>query len=113
VLNPAAWEDVSPGTISPGSLYYNDYRGPHQINENGTFGRTFQIKERFKLSVRAEFFNMFNRVALGNPNSSNPTQTTSVNSATGAITGFGYYSVGNTNNVGSPRNGDLVARLIF
>ena len=114
VLNPAAWQDVAPGTISPGSLYYNDYRGPHQVNENATFGRTFQIKERFKLSIRAEFFNMFNRVTLGTPSSGNPTQTTSVNNATGAITGFGYYAVGNTGvlTIG-PRNGDLVARLTF
>jgi hypothetical protein len=113
VLNPAAWADVQPGQISPGSYYYNDYRGPHQINENGTFGRTFQFKERFKLSVRAEFFNMFNRVALGTPTSSNPTATTTVNNATGAISGFGYYSVGSTGVIGSPRNGDLVARLQF
>jgi hypothetical protein len=113
VLNPAAWEDVAPGSISSGSLYYNDYRGPHQVNENATFGRTFQIKERFKLNIRAEFFNMFNRVALGSPNSTNPTQTTSVNSATGAINGFGYYNIGSTGVVGSPRNGDLVARLTF
>jgi hypothetical protein len=113
VLNPAAWQDVAPGTISPGSWFYNDYRGPHQINENATIGRTFQIKERFKLSVRAEFFNMFNRVNLGTPSSGNPTQTTSVNNATGSITGFGYYAVGSTGNVGTPRNGDLVARLTF
>jgi hypothetical protein len=114
VLNPAAWQDVAGGTISPGSLYYNDYRGPHQVNENATIGRTFQIKERFKLSVRAEFFNMFNRVTLGNPSSGNPTQTTSVNNATGAITGFGYYAVGSTGVLAvGPRNGDLVARLTF
>jgi hypothetical protein len=113
VLNPAAWADVQPGTISPGSLYYNDYRGPHQINENGTIGRTFAIKERVKLTVRAEFFNVFNRVFLGTPNSSNPTAVTTVNNATGAISGFGYYSIGRTSNLGGQRNGDLVARITF
>ena len=72
ILNPAAWQDVGAGTISPGSGYYNDYRGPHQVSENMNFGRTFQIHEKISLNMRAEFFNIFNRVALGNPTSSNP-----------------------------------------
>ena len=113
VLNPAAWQDVAAGTISEGSGYYNDYRGPHQTSENMNFGRTFQIRERLSLNVRAEFFNVFNRVSLGNPTSSNPLATTSVNNATGAISGFGYYSVGSASNSGSPRVGLIVARLRF
>ena len=113
VLNPAAWQDVPAGTISPGSGYYNDYRGPHGVNENMNFGRTFRIRERISLNVRAEFFNVFNRVTLGTPSSGNPTATTSVNNATGAINGFGYYNVGNTSTLGTPRNGQLVARIRF
>jgi hypothetical protein len=113
VLNPAAWQDVPAGTISPGSGYYNDYRGPHQTSENMNFGRTFQIKERVKLNIRAEFFNVFNRVTLGTPNSSNPLATTTINNATGAISGFGYYSIGSDSNAGTPRVGLLVARLQF
>ncbi len=113
VLNPAAWQDVPAGTISPGSGYYNDYRGPHQVSENMNFGRTFQLRERMTLSIRAEFFNVFNRVTLGNPSSSNPTQTTTVNNLTGAISGFGYYSVGSASNAGGQRIGLLVARFQF
>ena len=113
VLNPAAWQDVAAGTISPGSGYYNDYRGPHQVSENMNFGRTFQIREKMSLNLRAEFFNVFNRVTLGNPSSSNPLATTTVNSATGAISGFGYYSIGSTSSAGSPRVGLLVARFQF
>jgi hypothetical protein len=113
VLNPAAWQDVPAGTISPGSGYYNDYRGPHQVSENMNFGRTFAIREKMSLNLRAEFFNMFNRVTLGNPSSRNPLQTTTVNSATGAISGFGYYSIGSTSSAGSPRVGLLVARFQF
>jgi len=113
VLNPAAWADVPAGTISPGSGYYNDYRGPHQTSENMNFGRTFRIRESVSLNVRAEFFNVFNRVTLGNPSSSNPLTTTSVNNATGAISGFGYYSIGSASNSGSPRVGLIVARLRF
>jgi hypothetical protein len=77
------------------------------------FGRTFRIRERVSLNVRAEFFNVFNRVTLGTPNSSNPTATTSVNNATGAINGFGYYNVGSTSSLGGQRNGQLVARILF
>ncbi len=113
VLNPAAWQDVAAGTISPGSGYYNDYRGPHQVSENMNFGRTFKIRESMSLNVRAEFFNVFNRVALGTPTSSNPLATTSVNNATGAISGFGYYSIGSASNAGTPRVGLLVARFRF
>ncbi|MGA7235363.1 MAG: hypothetical protein WBY44_06775, partial [Bryobacteraceae bacterium] len=113
ILNPAAWIDVPAGTISPGSGYYNDYRGSHQVNENMNFGRTFRLRERVTLNVRAEFFNIFNRVILGTPNTTNPTQATTVNSATGAISGFGYYSIGSTGNLGGQRNGQLVARIRF
>ena len=121
ILNPAAWQDVAPGTISPGSGYYNDYRGPHQVAENMNFGRTFRIHEKVTLNVRAEFFNVFNRVMLGNGtlpgsltiNSGNPLATTNVNNATGAINGFGYYNVGSTSNFGNQRNGQLVARIRF
>jgi len=113
VLNPAAWTDVGAGAISPGAGYYNDYRGPHQVSENMNIGRTFQFREKMKLNIRAEFFNVFNRVPLGTPSSGNPTQTTTVNQATGAISGFGYYSVGSTSNSGNPRQGLLVARFTF
>ncbi len=113
VLNPAAWQDVPAGTISPGSGYYNDYRGPHQVSENMNIGRNFRIRERMSLNIRAEFFNVFNRVTLGTPSSGNPTQVTTVNNATGAISGFGYYSIGSTSNAGSPRVGLLVARFQF
>jgi hypothetical protein len=65
------------------------------------------------LNVRAEFFNIFNRVALGTPTSSNPLATTSVNNATGAISGFGYYNIGSTSGSGTPRVGLVVARFQF
>jgi len=52
-------------------------------------------------------------VTLGTPTSSNPTQTTNVNSLTGAISGFGYYNIGSTSNFGGQRNGQLVARIRF
>jgi hypothetical protein len=52
-------------------------------------------------------------VNLGTPSSGNPTQVTSVNNATGAISGFGYYSIGNTSSSGGNRMGLIVARFTF
>ena len=113
ILNPAAWVDTPAGTWGAGAGYYNDYRWQHQVSENMNVGRTFQLREKMSLNIRAEFFNVFNRVYLGTPSSGNPTQTTTVNSATGAITGFGYAAIGNTSNLGGQRNGQLVARFTF
>jgi hypothetical protein len=110
ILNPAAWADTPVGTWGQGAPYYNDYRWQHQVNESMNFGRTFHIREKMFLNVRAEFFNVFNRVFLPTPSASNPLQTLTVNTITGAPTGgFGYIS--NTSGIGGQRNGQLVARF--
>ena len=105
--------DVGAGTISPGSGYYNDYRGPHSGQREHELRPHVPDSRTGQLNVRAEFFNVFNRVTLGTPSSGNPTQTTTVNNVTGAISGFGYYSVGSTSNSGGQRIGLLVARFQF
>jgi hypothetical protein len=76
-------------------------------------GRTFQLREKMTLNIRVDLYNVFNRVTLGTPSSGNPAQATTINNATGAISGFGYYSIGNTSNFGGQRTGDLVARFVF
>jgi hypothetical protein len=113
ILNPAAWQDVPAGTLGAGSRYYADYRGPHAVSENMNLGRTFRFREKMSLSIRVDLYNVFNRVNLGSPNSTNPAQTTTINGGTGAINGFGYYNIGNQSNSGGPRTGDLVARFVF
>jgi hypothetical protein len=88
-----------------------------------SFGRVFQLARdgRMRLSVRAEFQNIFNRLFLANPqpvlqsglpgaatNPSTPTVT-----ASGALSnGYGFV---NTFNGGAaqPRNGQIVARFTF
>ena len=113
LLNPAAWVDTPAGTWGAGSQYYSDYRGPHQVSENMNLGRTFRLREKTTLNLRVEVFNVFNRVSLGTPSSGNPTQSTTVAGATGAISGFGYYSVGSASNQGGQRTGQLVGRFTF
>jgi hypothetical protein len=112
ILNPAAWADTPVGTWGEGASYYNDYRWQHQISENMNFGRTFQIREKMSLNVRAEFFNVFNRTYLSTPSNSNPLATVTFNTVTGAPTaGFGYIT--NASGIGGQRNGQLVARFVF
>jgi len=112
ILNPAAWVDVPAGTWGQGAAYYNNYRWQHQASENMNFGREFQIKERMRLSIRAEFFNVFNRLYLPTPSATNPYATTTFSKTTGFPTaGFGY--IINSSNIGGQRNGQLVARFVF
>ena len=111
ILNPAAWSDTPTGTWGQGSAYYNDYRWQHQISENMNFGRTFQIREKMALSIRAEFFNVFNRVYLPTPSATNPLATATFNPSGVPTGGFGYIT--NANGIGGQRNGQLVARFQF
>ncbi len=111
ILNPAAWVDVPTGTYASSAPYYNDYRWQRQISESLNFGRSFQLREKMALSIRAEFFNPFNRVYLPTPSASNPVATSTFNSAGVPTGGFGYIT--NANGIGGQRNGQLVARFQF
>jgi hypothetical protein len=68
VLNPAAWANPAPGQFGSATLY-GDYRQQRRPMEDLTFGRTFRIRERIGLMVRAEFTNVFNRTQINNPTS--------------------------------------------
>jgi hypothetical protein len=96
------------------------------------FGRTFRIKERMSLMVRAEFQNIFNRVFYSVPSIGSgfgvaPTFVTtptahgnSLSGTSGLLSqGFGYVNWVNggaftTYGVGpQPRSGQIVARFQF
>jgi hypothetical protein len=110
-LNPKAWSDPAPGTWGTSTAYYNDYRQQRHPTENVNFGRTFRIRERASLSLRAEFTNMFNRTRYPNPTSTNALLTQTRNTAGLATAGFGYMNV---TTIGSPqRMGQIVARIRF
>ena len=110
VLNPAAWTDAPPGQFGQSAGFYNDYRWQRQASENMSLGRRFTIKEKLKFDIRAEFFNIFNRLNLPMPSSGNPTATITRNPQRELSGGFGFI---NPNNVGGQRNGQLVARIEF
>lgn len=116
-LNPAAWVDPPAGQFGTSAAYYNDYRTQRRPTENLNFGRTFRIKERYALNIRAEFTNIFNRAFWNNPTATNALakQTTAPNGV--AISGFGYmntttFSQSSGVNI-LPRQGVLVARFTF
>jgi len=111
ILNPAAWVDTTVGTWGSGSAYYNDYRWQRQATENLNLGREFTLHERMRLSVRAEFFNAFNRVYLPTPSNTNPLATATFTNAGVPTGGFGFIT--NSSSIGGQRNGQLVARFVF
>jgi hypothetical protein len=120
VLNPAAWSDPPAGAWGTAAAYYSDYRFERRPQESLSLGKRFVIRERMAFSVRAEFFNVFNRMnVLPNPTISNPQGTQSRNAAGVPTGGFGYINVGqittnNQNNTNpAPRTGQIVARFEF
>jgi len=118
ILNPAAWTQPAAGQWGTSAPYYNDYRWQRLPAENLSLGRVFRIKEKVTFSFRAEFFNVFNRVFLNAPTSSNSSQT-QVYSGKSTVSGFGYINTlitpiqaaGGATPTG--RNGQLVARIQF
>jgi hypothetical protein len=126
VLNPAAWTNTPSGQFSPSAAYYNDYRYQRRPSELASFGRTFRVKERVSLQVRAEFNNVFNRpLLLGttagtyvNPNAGTSTivggllGTNPVRGPDGRYTS-GFGTINTTGTVSGERQGTLVARLTF
>jgi hypothetical protein len=63
-LNPAAWANPSTGTYSNSKPYYSDYRTSRYPNEQLGLGKIIPIREGMSFSVRADFFNVFNRWAF-------------------------------------------------
>ena len=131
-LNPAAWTEPAYGTFGASPAYYNDFRWQRQPGENMSFGRTFSIKERYQLTVRAEFTNIFNRLFYSLPSDGSAFGSAAVfttspvgrgNSLSGTSgllsSGFGYVNWvngGSYNTLGTgpaPRSGQIVARFVF
>lgn len=124
VLNPAAWSSPVAGTFGPSSgTFYSDFRTARHPQENFNFGRNFRIKEKYTLSIRAEFVNIFNRTQVIAPITSNPAGP----AVPARGTGFGVInevfpknatatSFGNSpfaQLFQGPRTGTLVARFTF
>ncbi|MBI4874381.1 MAG: TonB-dependent receptor [Acidobacteria bacterium] len=114
VLNPKAWSDPAPGEWGTSAVYYSDYRGQRRPSEQLSLGRIFRITERMRASVRAEFFNVFNRTYMVDPDSGNFQATQSVAATGRVISGFGRINTGATTTQDfMPRSGQVVLRFQF
>jgi hypothetical protein len=119
VLNPAAWADQTSGVWGTSTRYYSDFRGQRRPVESISLGKRFPIRERVVFSIRAEFFNPFNRMeVVSDPSTGSPSNPNT--RSNGLLTGgFGYmnYTAITSNAVGgtlpSPRTGQIVARIEF
>lgn len=112
VLNPNAWSDPGPGQWGTSAAYYNDYRYQRRPDEQISFGRAFRIKERMSFTVRAMFYNMFNRTYPVDPDSTNARATQVTNASGNVVSGFGRINTGSSYLVGQ-RTGRLEARFVF
>ncbi len=114
VLNPKAWSDPAQGDWGYSAVYYNDYRTQRRPNEQLSLGRVFRISEKMQASIRAEFFNVFNRTYMVDPDSGNFQATPTIDSKTGKVaSGFGRINTGSFNTDFVPRSGQVVARFVF
>ncbi len=111
VLNPRAWVNPAVGQFGTSLAYYDDFRYQRRPDEQFSLGRVFPLGDRVKLHVRGEFFNVFNRIALNNPNATNPLQTQQMNAAGVPISGFGRIDTGSV--YGPPRSGQIVSRITW
>jgi hypothetical protein len=120
VLNPAAWSDLDAGVWGSSARYYSDFRGQRRPVESISLGKRFPIHERVVFSIRAEFFNPFNRMeVVSDPSTGSPSKAPT-RDKDGLLTGgFGYmnYTGITSNAVGgtlpAPRTGQIVARIEF
>jgi hypothetical protein len=126
-LNKDAWVDAPPGQFGTTAPYLNDYRWQRQPAESMSFGRNFFVnRERnVKFEVRAEFYNVFNRLFLSSPEpvklsgggggilvGANPTATPTFDNQGKRTGGYGYVNwVGGAGS--QPRSGQVVARVTF
>ncbi len=125
VLNPAAWTEAPFGTFGASAPYFNDFRWQRQPAESLAFGRTFAFKEKYKLQIRAEFQNIFNRLFYSNPQNgaafgaapvftTSPTVHNNTLSGNGGLLSSGFGFVPWLNGTGDqPRSGQIVARFTF
>ncbi len=111
ILNPKAWSNPVNGQWGTAAAYYSDYRTARRPDEQLSIGRIFRLTEKMNFSVRAEFFNVFNRTYLNNPDSGNALATPQVSSTGQTISGFGRINTGST--FLPPRSGQVVARFSF
>ncbi|MGD0047632.1 MAG: TonB-dependent receptor [Bryobacteraceae bacterium] len=96
-INPAAFTVPASFTFGSAARSYGSLRAPWTLNESAGAVKRMAITERVTLIFRAEFFNLFNRVAFGAPASN--------------ISAANFGVVSSQSN--APRQGQMALRLEF
>jgi hypothetical protein len=107
ILNPAAFAIPALGTY--GNLAYNNIKGPNIIQFNMALSRTFPVREKMTVQIRAEAFNLPNRV---NGNAA----TTTIGALNSSIFGQVNTDISGNNgltNSGDPRIIQLAGKFVF
>ncbi|HEY9142161.1 MAG TPA: carboxypeptidase regulatory-like domain-containing protein [Bryobacteraceae bacterium] len=94
-FNPLSFAYQAAGTF--GDTGRNSIYGPGAINWDMAVSRRFEVKERWKMDIRADFFNILNHANWGNPGTSIASSGTF-----GQITSFG-----------TPRQIQMAVKLFF
>ncbi len=98
VINSAAFQDPGPWAIGDEQRYVGRMRTPFRLNEDVSLAKYFPVGERVKFKLEMEYFNIFNRVIFGSPD-------TNLNDAN-----FGLV-INNQNN--KPRQGQALLSVNF
>ena len=96
-FNKAAFSIPGNFQLGNAARSYTQLRAPNSYNENFGLMRRIRMKERITLTLRAEFFNAFNRVVFGAPSSNV------------SASNFGFVS----SQANSPRQGLMSVRIEF
>ena len=96
-FNKAAFSAPAANTIGSSARSYTEMRAPNFANESFGLMRRIKTGEKVTLTIRGEFFNMFNRTVFGAPVSN------------WSAANFGRV----TSQANSPRQGLVAARLDF
>jgi hypothetical protein len=102
--NPAAFANPASGQF--GSMQKNSLYGPGFSSVDFSVFKNIPIRERLKLQVRAEMFNIFNRVNLGSPSARVGSSLGIIGSTAG---GAGQPGIG----PGEPFNMQLAMKVVF
>ena len=96
-INPSAFKVPAALQFGTAARSYTDLRNPSYANENFGLLKKFRFAERLTVTFRAEWFNAFNRVIFGSP------QSNISNAQFGRI----------TSQANQPRQGQVALRLDF
>ena len=109
-VNPAAFCVPGPGCAGPtdfhGTLSRNKFYAPGYGDWDLSVFKNISVTERFKVQLRAEMYNVFNRINL-------PTGPGSVNSNGTATDTIGDFNGAPGIGAGEPFNMQLAAKIIF